>query len=136
MLINAIEELYGEWGVSCEFRAFDSIDELSELCPVIATIKFALFVDHYVVVFEVKEDRVIVGDPLKGRYEITREDFRKLWRFKGITFERKGKPATPPKRPERGDDVGGPIRRRSLLQCQGAYHGRGSSADIRAFAGG
>lgn len=91
LLCQAIEKRYGNKGISCEHRLFKSIVQLKDCCPTIAVIKFAPLIDHYVTVLEVSDDKVIVGDPLKGKETLTHEEFKDKWRHIGIVL-RKGKP--------------------------------------------
>lgn len=48
--------------------------------PVAVTIKYQLLVDHWVVVIDAREGRVLVGDPMGGRRIFTEEAFRERWR--------------------------------------------------------
>jgi predicted double-glycine peptidase len=45
-------------------------------------------VDHYVVVLEVTDDKVIVGDPFLGKRTLTHAEFFGKWEKLGITLER------------------------------------------------
>ena len=87
-LASAIKKLYGKKDIDCSIRNFDSINQLKEICPMIAVIKLSSAVDHYTAVLEVTEDKVIAGDPIVGKKEWTYEDFRKKWRFVGIIIKR------------------------------------------------
>jgi predicted double-glycine peptidase len=87
-LASAIKKLYGKKGIDCSIRNFDSIDQLKDICPMIAVIKLSFVMDHYTAVLEVTEDKVIAGDPIVGKKEWTYEDFRKKWRFVGIIIKR------------------------------------------------
>ncbi|WP_052055231.1 ABC transporter transmembrane domain-containing protein [Myxosarcina sp. GI1] len=35
--------------------------------------------DHYIVVYRVKGDRILVADPAKGKYQLSRQDFLAFW---------------------------------------------------------
>jgi len=48
--------------------------------PAMATIRYSTFVDHWVVIFGVEGETVLVGDPLKGRRRIGKEEFLAVWR--------------------------------------------------------
>lgn len=50
------------------------------LKPFITKMKLRFMVDHYVVVFDVKDGEVTVGDPLEGREVYSRKQFLKNWR--------------------------------------------------------
>jgi len=88
LLADAIEQRYGRDGITCEYRRFDSIEQLKEACPTIAVVKFAFLVDHYVTVLEVHDDKIVVGDPTYGRKELTHDEFRDKWRSTGIAISR------------------------------------------------
>lgn len=88
-LCRAIEILYGHQGVHCSIRSFDSVDRLKGLCPFIAVVGYAPLVDHYVTILEIRNDMIIVGDPAIGKEYLTYEDFKKRWRFIGISVKRK-----------------------------------------------
>lgn len=89
LVAKAIEQRYGNEGIRCVYRRFDSIAELKGKCPTIAVVKFGFLVDHYITVLEVLDDKIIVGDPLHGRQELTYEEFAKKWRFTGIVVSRR-----------------------------------------------
>jgi len=88
MLAVAIEQRYGTRGVRCTYRHFDSIEQLKGICPTIAVVKFAFLVDHYITVLEVDDDKVVVGDPINGKEELTHDQFRDKWRSTGIVVAR------------------------------------------------
>ena len=88
LLGEAIEKLYVNQGISCEHVRFRTIDELEGQCPVIVTVKFALFVDHFVTVLEVADDYVMIGDPLQGRIKLSRKDFSEKWRNEGVVIRK------------------------------------------------
>ena len=88
LLARAIEKRYGSEGIRCTYRYFDSIEKLKQNCPTIAVVKYSFFVDHFIAVLEVTEDRVVVGDPIVGSFEYTYEQFRDKWRFVGIVVQK------------------------------------------------
>jgi predicted double-glycine peptidase len=88
LLARAIEKRYGSEGIRCSYRYFDTIEQLKQNCPTIAVIKYTFFVDHYVTVLEVTENKVIIADPIVGRLEYTYEQFNKEWRFVGILVKK------------------------------------------------
>jgi predicted double-glycine peptidase len=87
-LVNAIKKLYSKKGIDCSIRKFDSIEQLKEICPMIAAIKLSSVVSHYTVVLEVTENKVIVGDPIAGKKEWSHEYFRNKWWSTGIVLKR------------------------------------------------
>ena len=88
LLAQAIEKRYGREGIRCTYRRFDSIEQLKGICPMIAVVKFAFFVDHYVTVLEVDDEKVLIGDPINGKEELTYDQFRDRWRSTGIVVAR------------------------------------------------
>ncbi len=77
-----------EYGIDCRQVYFRTIDDLRGKEPVIAVVKYALLIDHYVTVLEVTDSTVVVGDPLVGRGELTYEEFAQRWRKHGIVLDR------------------------------------------------
>jgi len=62
-------------------------DDLRSLAlPAAATVRFTLWVDHWVVVFGVIGEQVIVGDPTRGRQTLTRAEFERRWRRVLVTI--------------------------------------------------
>lgn len=88
LLASAIKKLYGKKGIDCSIRKFNSIDQLRDICPVIAAIKLSSAAGHYTVVLEVTEDKVITGDPGYGKKEWSCENFKKKWYSDGIIVKR------------------------------------------------
>ena len=73
----------------CEYRGFRNVAELKKAGLTLAVIKFALFVDHYVTVLEVRDDGIVVGDPLGGLTTMPVAEFQEKWRFVGVVMGRK-----------------------------------------------
>ncbi len=88
LLADAIEKRYGS-EIDCKYRYFDSIEQLKQNCPVIAVVKYSFLIDHYVTVLDVNENKVIIGDPLAGKKELTYEEFKKKWRSVGIVLKKR-----------------------------------------------
>jgi predicted double-glycine peptidase len=89
LLAIAIVKLYGRKSINCKYRYFNSIDQLKQNCPTIAAVKLSIFMDHYVAVLDVNENKVIIGDPLAGKKELTYEEFKRKWRSTGIVLKKK-----------------------------------------------
>lgn len=81
VLCHAIRKRYG---VTCRQAYFREVAELCDVVPVIATVKFAFLIDHFVTVLEVADSTIAIGDPLVGRVEMTHEEFASRWRRCGI----------------------------------------------------
>ncbi len=90
VLAAALRARYGGAGLACEFRFFESLDELRRAGLTIALVKLGFLIDHYVVVLEVGDRFVVVGDPLAGRRRLAHADFMARWRRTGIVLARAG----------------------------------------------
>jgi predicted double-glycine peptidase len=55
--------------------------------PAAVTIRYVPWIDHWVVVLEVREEVVIVGDPMRGRKVMGKEEFMAKWRKVMVTVE-------------------------------------------------
>lgn len=88
VLAAALNQHYGRRGLKAEYRLFDSIENLKHAGSVLAVIKFAFLVDHYVAVLEVRDQEVVVGDPLSGRVVWTHQEFAEKWRRSGVVLTR------------------------------------------------
>ncbi|MCC6740438.1 MAG: hypothetical protein IT452_15445 [Planctomycetia bacterium] len=62
--------------------------------PAAVTVRFVPWIDHWVVVLEVNEGGVVVGDPVGGRKAMGREMFLRKWRGVMVTVEGQGKEKT------------------------------------------
>jgi hypothetical protein len=56
--------------------------------PAMATIYFELMVDHWVLVLEVKDDAVVLLDPIRARQTLPKAKFLELWRKTLVVAER------------------------------------------------
>lgn len=92
ILARALKELYAKDGLESEFRVFKSIDELEHAGLTLAVIKHSFMLDHYVTVLEITDGQVVVGDPMKGKIALARDDFEKKWRFVGVVLRRASSP--------------------------------------------
>lgn len=82
-LVAAIEKRHG---ISCRFFRNLSLEDVRGSEPFIAVVKHALMTDHYVVVLEIGDDFIWIGDPLSGRKEWTLAYFQARWRKSAILF--------------------------------------------------
>lgn len=92
ILARALRERYARDGLQSEFRVFKSVDQLTDAGLTLAVIKHSFMLDHYVTVLELTDDQVVVGDPLKGKVPMAREEFEKRWRFVGVVLRRADSP--------------------------------------------
>jgi len=88
MLAEALRREYGKDGLTAECRCFKSVSELKGMGLVLALTKYGLLEDHWLVIFDVTENEVIVGDPLSGLVRLSHEEFSRRWRFIGIVLRR------------------------------------------------
>jgi len=86
VMAAALGQHYAAQGLICKYRYFSSIEELPRDVPTVAVIKFGLMVDHYITILKVTDRQVIIGDPLDGARPLTHDEFRRLWRFCGVTM--------------------------------------------------
>ncbi|MEM7231490.1 MAG: cysteine peptidase family C39 domain-containing protein [Planctomycetota bacterium] len=90
----ALEETYGDRGLECEYRRFETIDEMKPYGAVVTVIKFTFMIDHFVAVLEVGEKHVLLGDPAKGVQRLSRRAFREIWRGRGLALRRTNSQST------------------------------------------
>jgi predicted double-glycine peptidase len=55
---------------------------------VLAVVKHAWMVDHFVAVMALDDRTVVIGDPIAGRLTHSREQFERKWRFMGVVLSR------------------------------------------------
>ena len=88
MLADALQEHYGKDGLHAEYRVFRNLDALKRAGLTLAVMKFSFMLDHYVAVLDVRDDSVVVGDPLNGRTVLSLEEFKSRWRHVGVVLYR------------------------------------------------
>lgn len=86
-LSDAIKGLYGQKGLDCQYRRFDSIEQLKGAPVTLAVVKSSLFGDHCITILEVHDHQVSFADPALGKVSMSYEDFEKIWRFAGIVLK-------------------------------------------------
>jgi Peptidase C39 family len=89
ILAETLQEHYGKQGLVAEYRVFGDINELKNAGLTLAVIKFNLLLDHYVTVLEVRDDVVVIGDPLSGLETMSRTEFAAKWRYEGVVLARR-----------------------------------------------
>jgi len=87
-LQTALQNRYGNEGLRCQYRHFDSIAQLKDAGLTLVVVKSALLSDHCVAVLEVRDSTVILADPVSGKRSLSHEQFEKIWRFSGIVLKR------------------------------------------------
>jgi predicted double-glycine peptidase len=89
-LYTALSRRYSSDGLNCQYRRFDSINQLQDADITLVAVRDTLFSDHCVAVLEISEDTVTIADPAYGKTSISREHFEKIWRSAGIALKRQG----------------------------------------------
>ncbi len=87
-LDKALNDRYNAQGLVSQYRTFDSIAQLKDEGLTLAVIRDAFMLDHCVAVLDVSETSVTFADPAIGMMSIPHEQFKKIWRFAGITLKR------------------------------------------------
>jgi hypothetical protein len=87
-LQTALQNRYGNDGLRCQYRRFDSIAQLKDAGLTLAVVKSAFLTDHCIAVLEVLDDAIIVADPAWGKRAMTYKQFEEIWRFSGIVLKR------------------------------------------------
>lgn len=90
VLRDALQQRYANEGLICEYRHFKTVEELRGAGLTLARIRFGLLVDHYVVVLQVGDSEMVVGDPFQGKRTLSKTEFAESWRFCGVVLGRKG----------------------------------------------
>lgn len=87
-LYRAIQNRYGDYGLKCQYRHFDSVKQLKNADVVLAVVKQTFLLNHCVAILDVSDSTVTIADPALGRRSMSHEQFEKVWRFSGITMTR------------------------------------------------
>jgi predicted double-glycine peptidase len=87
-LSSALQNRYGADGLRCNYRHFDSIDQLKKAGITLAMVKDSFLLDHCLAVLKVSDDTVTIADPMSGLILMPHEQFKKIWRFSGIVLQR------------------------------------------------
>jgi len=87
-LYTAIQNRYSTDGLNCQYKSFDSIEQLTDAGITLAVVKDAFLLDHCVAVLKVTDRYVSIADPVLGRVSLTHQEFEKIWRFTGIVLTR------------------------------------------------
>jgi len=87
-LSSAVQNRYAADGLRCQYRRFDSIEQLKDAGITLAVVRNAFLLDHCLTVLEVSDHTITVADPVIGRKVMPHKQFEKIWRFSGIVFKR------------------------------------------------
>jgi hypothetical protein len=88
VLAEELQKRYGADDLVAEYRFFKNLEELRAAGLTLVVVKFSLTEDHFITVFEVTDDSVIIGDPLTGRADLPRQAFLDKWRRVGVVLRR------------------------------------------------
>jgi hypothetical protein len=84
----ALQNRYGDKGLRCQYRRFDSIAQLKDAGLTLAVVKSAFLTDHCVAVLEVSDRMITIADPVVGKKSLSHKQFEEIWRFSGIVLKR------------------------------------------------
>jgi hypothetical protein len=84
----ALQNRYGDKGLRCQYRHFDSIAQLKDAGLTLAVVKSAFLSDHCIAVLEVSDRMITVADPVSGKRSLSHKQFEEIWRFSGIVLKR------------------------------------------------
>jgi hypothetical protein len=87
-LQTALQNRYGNQGLRCHYRHFDSVAQLKDAGITLAVIKSAFMSDHCVAVLEVTDKLITIADPVIGKQSMSYKQFEEIWRFSGIVLKR------------------------------------------------
>jgi hypothetical protein len=87
-LRTALQNRYGNEGLRCQYRRFDSIRQLKDAGLTLAVVKSAFLSDHCVAVLEVSDGMVTIADPVIGKKSLSYKQFEEIWRFSGVVLKR------------------------------------------------
>ncbi len=87
-LQSALQNRYGDKGLKCQYRRFDSVAQLKDAGLTLAVVKSAFLTDHCVAVLEVGDRMITIADPAGGKILMSYKQFEQIWRFSGIVLKR------------------------------------------------
>jgi hypothetical protein len=87
-LCSALESRYGAVGLKCQYRRFDSVNQLRDAGITLVVVRDAFLLDHCIAVLEVSDNTITIADPVIGTMLMPHSQFEKIWRFSGIVLER------------------------------------------------
>lgn len=81
-LVNAATTLgFKAFGASGKYK-----DLMKEKMPCIAHVVLDEKLNHFLVIYKIKAEKVYVADPGKGKYWISKEEFLKIWKSKAVVL--------------------------------------------------
>lgn len=81
-IVNSAKELgFKAIGASGEYE-----DLMEETMPCIANVIIDDTLNHFVVVYKIRDDKIFIADPGKGKYWLSKEVFLKIWKSKSVVL--------------------------------------------------
>jgi ATP-binding cassette subfamily B protein len=81
-LVNTAKEIgFNAFGASGEYE-----DLMKEQLPCIAHVIMDNQLQHFVVVYKINAKEVLIGDPAKGLYKLSKEKFLGIWKTKSVVL--------------------------------------------------
>jgi len=81
-LVEAAKQLgFEAFGASGEYE-----DLMKEEMPCIAHVVVDEVLNHFVVIYQITEKELTIGDPGKGVYKLSKEEFLKIWKSKSVVL--------------------------------------------------
>lgn len=81
-IVNAAKVLgFKAFGASGEYG-----DLLKEKIPCIAHVIIDETINHFVVVYKIKDDKIFIADPGKGKYWLSKDEFLTIWKSKSVVL--------------------------------------------------
>jgi ATP-binding cassette, subfamily C, bacteriocin exporter len=85
------------------FEAYGAAGEYEELqkeqMPCIAHVVMENRLQHFLVIYKIDVDGVFVGDPGKGKYKLSKQEFLKIWQKKSVVLLKPARPLLNQKTP-------------------------------------
>ena len=79
-LVKAAEKIgFRAIGASGEYE-----DLMNEDMPCVAHVVLENNLQHFIVIYQINSEKVLVGDPGKGRYYLTKKEFLEIWESKSV----------------------------------------------------
>jgi len=89
-LKTALLNRYGSSGLKCQYRRFNSVEQLKNAGLALAVVKDSFLTDHCVAVLNISDGTVVLGDPVTGTRMLSCKQFESIWRFRGLVLNRDG----------------------------------------------
>lgn len=86
-------------GLVARYQRLDATALIDLPKPCLVQVDWGYFISHMVPVMESTSERVVIGDPLTGRREMTMAEFRSKWKGNAISVDRRYHWIGPPKSP-------------------------------------